>query len=110
MRLNKYNARKTLYRGVTYDSAREAKYAFELDMRKRAGQIKAWDRQVPIALEAYGRPICKYKIDFIIIHLDGHLEYVEVKGYETDVWKLKWKVFKAKMEIEEPTAVLTIIK
>lgn len=109
MRLNKYNARKTLYRGVTYDSAREAKYAFELDMRKRAGQIDGWERQVPIKLYAHGKLICTYKIDFIV-YRNGTTEYVEVKGYETDVWKLKWKIFSAQMAVDHPEATLSVIK
>lgn len=109
MRPNKYNARKTPYRGVTYDSAREAKYAFELDMRKRAGQIDGWERQVPIKLHAHGKPICTYKIDFVV-YRNGITEYVEVKGYETDVWKLKWKLFAALMAVEQPDAMLSVIK
>ncbi len=109
MRPNKYNARKTLYRGVTYDSAREAKYAFELDMRKRAGLIDSWERQIVIPLRAHKTLIAKYKIDFVV-YQDGITEYVEVKGFETAVWKLKWKLFKAQMAIDAPDAVLTIIK
>lgn len=42
---NKYNATKSNYAGYVYDSGKEAKYAQELDLLKKAKKIKAWDRQ-----------------------------------------------------------------
>jgi len=79
-------------------------------MRIKAKDIKSWERQVKIELTAHGRHICNYYIDFVVTHNDGTLEYVEVKGFETDLWRLKWKLFKSKMTEEEPRAKLSIIK
>ena len=107
---NKYGAVKQTYNGYSYDSKKEAAYAMELDLRIKAKDIKSWDRQKKIELEAYGKHICNYYIDFVITHNDGKKEYVEVKGFETDLWKLKWKMFVAKLREEEPSAVATLVK
>jgi len=53
---NKFNARKSNYDGYTYDSGKEANYAAELDLLKKAGKIKAWERQYPVRVEPEGHP------------------------------------------------------
>lgn len=87
-------------------SKKEAQYAAELDLRLKAKDIKRWQRQVKIPIEVNGYHICNYFIDFVVEHNDGHLEYVEVKGMETDVWKMKWKL----CEALHPDWEMTIIK
>lgn len=91
----KYGSRRTLYGGIEYHSKKEADYAAELDLRIRAGDIKRWGRQVPIPLEVEGVRVALYLMDFEIWHLNGSIEWVEVKGYQTDLWKLKWKMLQA---------------
>lgn len=98
------------YNGNTYHSKKEAEYAAELDSRKRAKDIKNWRKQEKIELYAYGKLICNYYIDFVIEHNDGTEEYVEVKGFETEVWRLKWKMFEAKMKQEKPRAIITLAR
>ena len=78
-----------------YDSKFEAGYAQELELRKKAGDIKDWISQEVLDLNVNGYRVCTYKIDFIIFHNDGTEEYVETKGYPTPVWRLKWKLFEA---------------
>jgi uncharacterized Zn finger protein (UPF0148 family) len=107
---NKYGAKRTEFNGHRYDSKFEAQIAEDLDLRLKAKDIKKVDRQVKIALEAYGKRITNYYIDFIITHNDDHLEYLEVKGYETDVWKMKWKMLEAKVAQEDPGAEMTVLK
>lgn len=107
---NKYGAKKSEYNGHRYDSKFEAQIAEDLDVRLKVKDIKAVDRQVKIPLEAYGTHIFNYIIDFVITHNDGTKEYLEVKGYETDLWKTKWKMFEAKINLEDPTATLTVLK
>lgn len=92
---SKYGAKSTEYEGNVYHSKKEAGYAKELDLRVRAKDIKGWRRQVKIPLDVNGYHICNYYIDFIIEHNDGTLEYTEVKGFETDTWRMKWKLFEA---------------
>ena len=44
VRQAKYRNRKTLYRGVLYDSAAEAARAAQLDLLVKAGKIHCWER------------------------------------------------------------------
>lgn len=107
---NKYGAKKTEYNGHRYDSKFESQIAQDLDTRLKAKDIQEVERQVKIPLEAYGKHIFNYIIDFVITHNDGHKEYLEAKGYETDLWKAKWKMLEAKLELEDKTAEMTLLK
>jgi len=49
-------------------------------------------------------------MDFEITHNDGSLELLEVKGYETDVWRLKWKLLHALYAASHPEIKISIIK
>ena len=92
---NKYSNKKTEHNGIYYHSKKEAGEAAELDLRKQAGDIKDWERQVKISLDVNGYHIANYFIDFVIYHNDESKEYLEIKGFETEVWRLKWKLFEA---------------
>ena len=105
---NKYGSIRQTYNGYPYDSKLEARAAMELDLRIKAKDIKSYERQKTIRLMAYGKPICNYRIDFVLTHNDGTLEYLEIKGFSTDLWKLKWKLFEAQLAETEPTAKATI--
>lgn len=82
--VQKYGAVRTGH----YASKREADYAAELELRKRAlnGDVLDWLEQVPIKL-----PGTKYVVDFLVFHRDGSVSLVEVKGVETPVWKAKMR-------------------
>ena len=101
MQESKYHAKKTVYNGVVYDSQKEAKRAWELDLLVRAGKIRDLQRQVPfILLEEYYnnkgekiRPIT-YIADFTYYDIDNDDWVVEdTKGVRTDVYKIKKKLF-----------------
>jgi hypothetical protein len=79
-------------------------------VRKRAGEIEKWERQVKVELRAYGCHICDYFVDFRVTYTNGDIEYVEVKGFETDVWRLKWKLFEAFMRSEHPEVLLVVVR
>lgn len=89
------------------DSKFEAGKAQELALLKKAGEIIDFQEQVKIPLEVNGYLVCTYKIDFVIEHLDGTTEYLETKGYPTETWKLKWKLFEA-LFTDKPNTKLTI--
>jgi Protein of unknown function (DUF1064) len=93
--VSKHRNVRTEYNGCMYQSAKEAKYAAELDLRMKAHDIRSWGRQVPVPMRVNGKRVCKYVIDFVIYHNDGAVEYVEVKGREEPLWKLKWALFEA---------------
>lgn len=107
---NKYGAHSASFMGVSYHSTAEANYAQELELRKRAGEIKDWKRQVKIPLDVNGFHIANYFIDFLVTHKDDSEEYIEVKGMETPEWQLKWKLTEAIFSKEKPYAVLTVVK
>jgi len=109
---NKYHAKSTMFEGVNYHSKLEASYAAELMLRKKAKDIKDWDRQVKLDLKINGVHITNYIIDFVIHHHDGSKEYVEVKGMEMEIWKMKWKILEATFEDfrEHPDDKLTVVK
>jgi len=91
------NSVKQTYKGRSYRSKAEAKYAFELDLRLKNKEFKSWEYEKKIELFGEnGTRICNYKIDFVIHHHDGVTEFVEVKGYQTAIWRLKWKLFNDK--------------
>jgi hypothetical protein len=89
------------------DSKFEAGLAKSLELRKKAGEIKDFQEQVKIPLIVNNLIVCDYKIDFVVTHNDGTLEYIEAKGYATDVWKLKWKLFEA-LYSGKPSVKLTV--
>lgn len=92
---SKYSNVKQTYKGYSYMSKKEAQYAWELDQLVKVGEVLSWEKQKRISIDVNGHHICNYYIDFVVYHKGGLIEYVEIKGFETDVWKLKWKLFEA---------------
>ncbi len=106
---SKYGNVKKIYNNRSYMSKKEAAYAQELDLRIKAHDIKSWKPQVKIDLQSNGYHICNYYIDFEITHNDDLIEFVEVKGFETEVWRLKWKLLES-LYGRNPNYILTIVK
>lgn len=104
-----YKTKKCTYDGYSYMSRFEASFAAELDLMVKAKELVSWEKQVKIPLEVNGYHICNYYIDFVLHYPDGSLEYVETKGYPTEAWKLKWKLFEA-LYSEKPGVKLTVVK
>lgn len=92
---NKYNAKSTHYNGRYYDSKLEASYAMELDWRIKASEIKEVTPQYKISLDVNDVHIANYYMDFKVILTDGTIEMHEVKGAETPLWRMKWRLAKA---------------
>lgn len=105
----KYKNITTIYNGLSYHSAYEASVARDLDLRKKAKDIKSWERQVKIPLKVNGVTIGNYYIDFIIKHNDGTIEYLEAKGMETDLWRWKWKHLEAQLK-NKRNVKMTVVK
>ena len=106
---NKYGAKRCEYNGYIYMSKAEAAQAAELDLLLKAGEIKAWERQVKVPPMVNGRRVANYFVDFLIHHNDGTREFLEVKGMELPMWRMKWKHFEAQCE-GDPTIKLTVVK
>lgn len=92
---NKFNAIRQTYNGYSYDSKMEAQYAAQLDWRIKAKDVKKWERQHKISIDVNGVHIANYFIDFKVFMADGSIEYHEVKGAETMLWRLKWRLSQA---------------
>ena len=103
---SKYHAHKTVVDGITFDSKREAKRYGELKLLERSGAISDLRRQVRYelipAFDVQGkhyRPT-SYVADFVYVDAKTGTEVVEdVKGYRTDVYRLKAKLFAAKFGV-----------
>ena len=89
---NKYNAKTQNYTGRKYHSALEANYAAQLDIRKKAKEIKEIIPQYKIDIRVNGIHICNYYMDFKLIMTDHTIEMHEVKGFATDLWRIKWRL------------------
>jgi len=94
---NKYKNVKTDFNGKKFDSKFEASIAFELEMRKKAGEIVDYDCQFKVEMWAYdanGKAAMKktHKVDFRVHELDGSFTLLEAKGFETADYKdrRKW--------------------
>lgn len=93
---HKYHAQPTNVDGVRYDSKKEARYAGQLKLLKRAGEISFFLRQVRFDLP--GKVI--YRLDFMEFWSNGDIKYTEIKGYDTPTSKLKRKQVEALYPIE----------
>jgi hypothetical protein len=82
---HKYNAKPTEVDGIRFDSKKEAEYYSTLKLRVKAGDVLFFLRQVPIHLPGG----TKLVIDFLEFHADGSVHFVDVKGHETDAFKIK---------------------
>ena len=92
---NKYGAKPTEYNGRRYHSAAEARQAAELDLLLKARKILDWKPQIPKRIDVNGCYICTLLIDFAVMENDGRMYYIETKGRETPVSKLKRKLLMA---------------
>lgn len=106
--MNKYHNKKTTIDGILFDSKREGNYYTKLKLMKNAGLIWNLELQKKYILQASftfnGKKIreISYYADFVYEDKDG-LHVVDTKGYRTDTYKLKKKLFIKKygIDIEE---------
>lgn len=106
----KYHNKKVKYDGYTFDSIREKNYYIKLKLLEKAGKIKELELQKEYELQSSYKLNKKtirkitYRADFTYkTTKDDKLHVIDVKGFRTDVYRLKKKLFeyKYKIEIEE---------
>lgn len=107
----KYKNKKTQVDMYLFDSVLEAKRYKQLALLERAGEIKNLKLQVPFLLQESFRKNGKTyrKIEYIadfVYEEKGQTIVEDVKGIQTDVFKLKHKIF----EKVYPDLELRIIK
>ncbi len=88
---SKYGAKRTKHAGYSFASKMEASRFTELELLKRAGEISEIQVQAQVVLTEAS---IIYKPDFKITYPDGHVEWEEVKGFETDAWKIKKRLWR----------------
>ena len=100
MAYNKYGNKKVVVDGYTFDSKKEARRYGELKLMERAGKIKDLELQpkfelIPtIRTEDETLRKVSYIADFKYIDLESGKVIVEdVKGFKTDVYLLKKRLF-----------------
>lgn len=106
--MNKYHNKKITIDGILFDSKKEGNYYTKLKLMQNAGLIWNLELQKKYILQASftfnGKKIreISYYADFVYEDKDG-LHVVDTKGYRTDTYKLKKKLFIKKygIDIEE---------
>lgn len=78
-----------------HDSIFEAQYCDTLHVLMKAGEVQEVRVQVSYPLAVNGVHICNHIVDFLIITKEGKKEVHETKGFATDVWQIKHKLFEA---------------
>jgi len=97
--VSKYGSKKITVDGITFDSIDEFKYYEYLRKRKAKGEILNFELQPTYTLiekfKKYGKThrAITYTPDFLIYHLDGSLELIDVKGFSTQQGELRRKLF-----------------
>lgn len=99
--MSKYHARKTEVDGIVFDSKREAARYQELRQMEQAGLIEDLQLQQRFELiPKHGKNRAVYYVaDFVYLQ-SGHRIVEDCKGFRTDVYKLKKKLFEYRYDTE----------
>lgn len=81
--------------GVRFHSIKEANRFIELQYLEKANEISELKRQIRFDLKVNENKVCAIIVDHTYLNKDKVQVIEDVKGYATDVWKLKWKLIKA---------------
>ena len=109
---SKYGNIRTEVDGIKFDSKKEAEYYCQLKLLKQAGEIRDFGLQPKFVLqEGFEKDGKKYSpityyADFVVDNLDGTTDIIDIKGVETQVFKIKQKMF----EYKYPDKNLKVIK
>lgn len=78
---------RTKVDGFNFDSKMEARYYGQLKLLMAAGEISYFLRQVPFHLPGN----VTYRCDFVVFYPNGRVRYIDVKGHETAMFRMKKK-------------------
>lgn len=99
MSRTKYNAVKTEVDGIVFDSKKEAERYKELSFLQKTGEIKRLILQPKFVLqEGFSVDGKRYReisyvADFMYVDKDGTRVVEDTKGFRTDVYAIKKKLF-----------------
>lgn len=77
--------------GIHFSSKKEAAYYRQLQLRKLAGEVVTFLRQVPFHLPGGVKYVC----DFLEFRADGSCHFIDTKGMLTESFKAKKKMVEA---------------
>ena len=105
--MDKYNAKKVEIDGIVFDSRAEGRFYEHLLDLMHDGVVESFEMQKPYTLlDKFPHPktgktirAIKYVPDFEVIYTDGRVEVVDVKGMQTDVFRMKCKLFMFRYQI-----------
>lgn len=93
---NKYNAKKAVVDGITFDSVAESTRYGKLALMQRAGLIADLVTHPEFRIEMNGTPICRVVLDFSYKNIKtGKTIYEDLKGKDNALSKLKRKLVSA---------------
>lgn len=105
--MSKYYSRKVIIDGIKFDSKKEGNRYLELKLLLKAGKIRDLELQKKFELQPKYKMNNKtiraiyYVADFVYFDVDKKEMIVEdTKGFRTEVYKLKKKLFEYKYGIE----------
>lgn len=93
---HKFNAKRVDDGGDKFPSTLEWKYFKYLQLLQKSGEVLFFLRQVPFHLPGG----IKYVVDYQIFYEDGSVRFVDVKGFETSEFKIKYKMVKDLYPVE----------
>lgn len=107
--MSKYKNKKVVVDNILFDSKKEANYYTKLKILRDAGKISDLELQKRFVLQQgfklHGKTYraITYIADFVYKDQEGQTHVVDTKGYRTQVYKIKKKIFMKKygIEIEE---------
>lgn len=97
-RKSKYGNIKAEADGLTFASKAERGRWMDLRLMEKAGEVKELKRQIRYPLEVNGMHICDYIAD--MVYEKNGLVVEDVKGYRTEIYRLKKKLMLACHGIE----------
>jgi hypothetical protein len=99
---HKYSAVRVERDGFSFDSQAEGRYYDYLKAQQASGEVVGFTRQVPLHFPGG----VKLVVDFQVFYADGTHRFVEVKGFETESYRAKLRMF----EVAYPWATLEVVK
>jgi hypothetical protein len=99
---SKYHSKKVMIDGITFDSQKEANRYCDLLLEQRAGLVDRIELQPSFLLQAgymdSGKKVrdMYYVADFQVWYKDGRIVVIDTKGFKTQVYRMKKKLFRRK--------------
>ncbi len=93
---HKFYNKPTVIDGRRYSSKKEAKYAQDLSLAMKSGELLFYLWQAPFHL----RSGLRYIVDFVEFWRDGTVRFVDIKGFKTTVYLMKKRLVEAEYPIE----------